>query len=121
MGTLGGGNHFLEIQRDETGRVFVMLHSGSRNLGKTICDEYHKRALAWSRTTGSRLPHDELAFLPAGSDDFDGYWSAMAFASRPQSRASPGSGPCSRREISMPKRCCQSASASSMSPTLTTA
>jgi tRNA-splicing ligase RtcB len=80
LGTLGGGNHFLEIQRDEAGRVFVMLHSGSRHLGKTICDEYHKRALAWSRASGSRLPHDELAFLPAGSDDFDGYWSAMTFA-----------------------------------------
>ena len=80
LGTLGGGNHFLEIQRDEAGRVFVMLHSGSRNLGKAICDEYHKRALAWNRTSGSRLPHDELAFLPAGSDDFDGYWSAMGFA-----------------------------------------
>jgi len=80
LGTLGGGNHFLEIQRDEAGRVYVMLHSGSRSLGKTICDEYHGRALAWSRVSGSRLPHDELAFLAAGSDDFDGYWSAMAFA-----------------------------------------
>ena len=46
LGTLGGGNHFLEVQRDEAGPVFVMLHSGSRSLGKTICDEFHKRALA---------------------------------------------------------------------------
>ena len=49
LGTLGGGNHFLELQRDEAGTVFVMLHSGSRSLGKTICDEFHKRALAQNR------------------------------------------------------------------------
>jgi tRNA-splicing ligase RtcB len=82
LGTLGGGNHFLELQRDEAGAVFVMLHSGSRNLGKTICDEYHKRALAQNRAWASALPHDELAFLPVGTDDFVGYWSAMEFALR---------------------------------------
>ena len=82
LGTLGGGNHFLELQCDESGRVFVMLHSGSRNLGKTICDEYQQRALAFDRASHIRLPHDELAYLPANSDDFDGYWSAMEFALR---------------------------------------
>ena len=82
LGSLGGGNHFLELQRDEAGQVFVMLHSGSRSLGKAICDEYHKRALALDRAWHSRLPHDELAFLPVGSDDFVGYWSAMEFALR---------------------------------------
>ena len=82
LGSLGGGNHFLELQRDEAGTVFVMLHSGSRNLGKTICDEYHKRALAQNRTWHVALPHDELAFLPVGTDDFVGYWSAMEFALR---------------------------------------
>jgi tRNA-splicing ligase RtcB len=82
LGPLGGGNHFLELQRDEAGTVFVMLHSGSRNLGKTICDEYHKRALAQNRAWASALPHDELAFLPVGTDDFVGYWSAMEFALR---------------------------------------
>jgi len=82
LGTLGGGNHFLELQRDEAGTVFVMLHSGSRNLGKTICDEFHKRALAHDRAWHSALPHDELAYLPVGTDDFVGYWSAMEFALR---------------------------------------
>ena len=82
LGTLGGGNHFLEVQRDEAGRVFVMIHSGSRSLGKTICDEYHKRALAQNRAWFSRIPHDELAFLPIGTDDFVGYWSAMEYALR---------------------------------------
>jgi tRNA-splicing ligase RtcB (3'-phosphate/5'-hydroxy nucleic acid ligase) len=82
LGTLGGGNHFLELQRDEAGQVFVMLHSGSRSLGKTICDEFHKRALAQNRAWHAVLPHDELAFLPVGTDDFVGYWSAMEFALR---------------------------------------
>ena len=82
LGTLGGGNHFLEIQRDGNGRVFVMLHSGSRSLGKAICDESHKRALALNKAWHSDLPHDELAYLPVGSDEFGAYWKAMAFALR---------------------------------------
>src|ERR671930_504431 len=61
LGTLGSGNHFLELQRDEQGRVFVMLHSGSRNLGKTICDAFHKLALAENLAGGMPLPHRELA------------------------------------------------------------
>jgi tRNA-splicing ligase RtcB len=82
LGSLGGGNHFLELQRDEAGTVFVMLHSGSRNLGKTICDEYHKRALAQNKAWHADLPHNELAYLPIGTDDYAGYWSAMEFALR---------------------------------------
>ena len=82
LGTLGSGNHFLELQRDEEGRVFVMLHSGSRSLGKTICDEFHKRALAQNTAWHSELPHPELAYLPLGTDDHAGYWSAMEFALR---------------------------------------
>ena len=82
LGTLGGGNHFLELQRDEAGTVFVMLHSGSRNLGKTICDEFHKRALAQNKAWHADLPHDELAYLPVGTDDYARYWSAMEFALR---------------------------------------
>ena len=82
LGTLGGGNHFLELQRDEARTVFVMLHSGSRSLGKAICDEFQKRALAQNRAWHSVLPHDELAYLPVGTDDFVGYWSAMEFALR---------------------------------------
>jgi len=82
LGTLGSGNHFLEVQRDEAGRVFVMLHSGSRSLGKNVCDEFHKRALAQNLAWHAKLPHRELAYLPVGADDFTGYWSAMTFALR---------------------------------------
>jgi tRNA-splicing ligase RtcB len=82
LGTLGSGNHFLEIQRDEAGRVFVMLHSGSRRLGKTICDTFHRRALAHDRAAGLPLPHPELAYFPQATEDFDDYWAAMTYALR---------------------------------------
>ena len=62
--------------------MFVMLHSGSRSLGKTICDEFHKRALAQNLAWHAQLPHRELAYLPVGTNDFVGYWSAMEFALR---------------------------------------
>jgi tRNA-splicing ligase RtcB (3'-phosphate/5'-hydroxy nucleic acid ligase) len=82
IGTLGSGNHFLEVQRDTEGRIYVMLHSGSRSLGKTICDAFHKRALALNERWYSQLPHKELAFLPVGTPEFEGYWSAMTYALR---------------------------------------
>lgn len=80
LGTLGGGNHFLEVQRDEAGRVYFMLHSGSRSLGKNICDFYVKSALALNKKWHSELPDSELAFLPTGTPEYSGYWSAMNFA-----------------------------------------
>jgi tRNA-splicing ligase RtcB len=82
LGTLGSGNHLLELQCDEAGAVFVMLHSGSRSLGKTICDAFHKHALAENRRWHAELPHDELAYLPTGTSGFEGYWAAMTFALR---------------------------------------
>lgn len=82
LGTLGSGNHFLEIQRDAEGAVFVMLHSGSRNLGKTVCDEFHRRALKQNLLWGSELPDKELAYLPLETEDHRAYWAAMQFALR---------------------------------------
>jgi len=83
VGTLGGGNHFLEVQRDDDNRVYFMLHSGSRNLGKQICDLFAKRALAVDRQAGRTLPDPELAYLRFDEDeDADRYWDAMTFALR---------------------------------------
>jgi tRNA-splicing ligase RtcB len=82
LGTLGSGNHFLELQRDEAGAVVVMLHSGSRSLGKNTCDAFHKRALAENLRWHAELPHRELAYFPVGTDGFEGYWAAMEFALR---------------------------------------
>ena len=83
VGTLGGGNHFLEVQRDEENRVYFMLHSGSRNLGKQICDLFAKRALQVDRAAGRELPDPELAYLRVDEDeDAQRYWDSMTFALR---------------------------------------
>ncbi|MFN8619569.1 MAG: RtcB family protein [Chloroflexota bacterium] len=82
LGSLGSGNHFLELQRDDAGRVVVMLHSGSRGLGKAVCDAFHALALKECKRWSIDLPHNELAYLPMGTDGFHGYWEAMTFALR---------------------------------------
>ena len=65
LGTLGGGNHFIEIQRSETGGVWVMLHSGSRNMGQRIASYYHHEAKQLNGDMGIELPDPDLAFIPA--------------------------------------------------------
>ena len=83
VGTLGGGNHFLEVQRDDENRVHFMLHSGSRNLGKQICDVFAKRALDVCRKGRRELPDPELAYLRFDTDDdAHAYWASMEFALR---------------------------------------
>jgi tRNA-splicing ligase RtcB len=83
LGTLGGGNHFLEVQRDDGNRVYFMLHSGSRNLGKQICDLFARRALEVDRAARRELPDPELAYLLFDEDaDAVRYWDAMTFALR---------------------------------------
>ena len=44
IGTLGGGNHFIELQEDDQGMLAVMIHSGSRHFGKSVCDYFHYKA-----------------------------------------------------------------------------
>ena len=64
LGTLGGGNHFLEVQRDPaTNEIFFMLHSGSRSLGKKLCDVHAKVALAWCNANRHVFPDKDLASL----------------------------------------------------------
>ncbi len=82
LGTMGSGNHFLELQRDPEGRVYVMLHSGSRSLGKAICDAFSQRALELDRRRDLELPDRELAYLPDDSDEHHAYWAAMTYALR---------------------------------------
>jgi len=79
MGTLGGGNHFIELQADELGYVYVMLHSGSRGLGKRIGDFYHKQAVELCERYRTPLPTKDLAFFPAGTEENSNYVDAMNF------------------------------------------
>lgn len=69
-GTLGGGNHFIELQQDEEGMLCVMLHSGSRNIGKTVCDYFHQKARALNRAYYSAVADEyRLSFLPQDSPE----------------------------------------------------
>ena len=80
LGSLGGGNHFIELQEDREGMLWLMLHSGSRNLGYRIARYYHQTALDWNTAGGYRLPDRELAFLEASSFDGIDYIRDMTFA-----------------------------------------
>jgi tRNA-splicing ligase RtcB len=73
-GTLGGGNHFLEVCVDEDdARVWILLHSGSRNIGKVTAERHIDKAKEWTRRSGARPPNPELAHLEEGSAAFDAY------------------------------------------------
>jgi len=69
IGTLGGGNHFIEIQKDPEGFIWVMIHSGSRNIGKKVADHYNERAKNENWRWFSSVPKEvDLAFLPLESE-----------------------------------------------------
>jgi tRNA-splicing ligase RtcB len=93
LGTLGAGNHFLEIQRVEEvfddraaramgitgpGQVMVMIHTGSRGCGYQICDDWLKVMHAAFRKYGIRLPDEQLACAPVNSFEAQDYFKAMA-------------------------------------------
>jgi tRNA-splicing ligase RtcB len=101
LGTLGSGNHFVEVQRVdsifdpaaatlglETEGVTVMIHTGSRGLGHQVCDDHLDVMLDASRKYGIELPDRQLCCAPLGSDEAKAYWGAMnaaanfAFANR---------------------------------------
>ncbi|MFZ2960300.1 MAG: RtcB family protein [Candidatus Ozemobacteraceae bacterium] len=80
LGTLGGGNHFIELQADEKEVVWLMLHSGSRNLGYRIASFYHHLAQKLNAQWHADLPSADLAFLPADSKEGQDYIRDMNFA-----------------------------------------
>lgn len=80
IGTLGGGNHFLELQVDELGNVWLMLHSGSRNVGKTLAEVAIGEARKEAESRGDKLPDKDLAWLAEGSESFNGYMEALMWA-----------------------------------------
>lgn len=81
IGTLGGGNHFIELQEDENGYLGIMIHSGSRHFGKMVCDYYHKKAREQNELWYSQVPDEfRLAFLPVSSKEGKEYirWMQLA-------------------------------------------
>ncbi len=80
VGTLGGGNHFIELQRDDEGWLWIMIHSGSRNLGKQVCNYYSRVAMILNeRYFSSVKPELNLPFLPLKTKEFNEYWSEMQY------------------------------------------
>ncbi len=80
VGTLGGGNHFIELQRDEDDNLWIMIHSGSRNLGKQVGDYYNNMAATLNARWHSVVSPDiQLPFLPMGSKEFGMYWNEMKY------------------------------------------
>lgn len=82
MGTLGSGNHFIEICLDEAHQVWVMLHSGSRGIGNAIGNYFIERAKKDLQQWDVHLPDADLAYLPEGSTNFDDYIEAIDWAQR---------------------------------------
>jgi len=80
LGTLGGGNHFIEIQKGSDGFVWVMIHSGSRNLGKKVADYYNKIAVNLNEKYYSSVPKEhQLAFLPIDTHEAKLYLAEMNY------------------------------------------
>jgi len=95
LGTLGAGNHFLEIQAvdkiflpdvakafgiEKPGQVLVMIHTGSRGFGHQVCTDYLRILESKFRDEIKKLPDRELVYAPAGTNECDDYFSAMAAA-----------------------------------------
>lgn len=80
LGTLGGGNHFIEVCLDEADRVWFMLHSGSRGVGNAIGNLFIELAKADMRQHIANLPDKELAYFEEGSRHFDDYVEAVQWA-----------------------------------------
>ena len=82
LGTLGGGNHFIEVCLDEADRVWVMLHSGSRGTGNALGRHFIRLAKRDMERHLARLPAKDLAYLEEGSDHFADYVDAVRWAQR---------------------------------------
>ena len=80
MGTLGGGNHFIELCLDESQRAWVMLHSGSRGIGNAIGGYFIQLAKKDAERHHLQLPHRDLAYFQEGARHFDDYVEAVGWA-----------------------------------------
>jgi len=80
LGTLGGGNHFIEIQKGDDGNIWIMIHSGSRNLGFTVANYYNKLAVKLNQKWFSVVDKkQELAFLPIETEEAKAYLREMNY------------------------------------------
>ncbi|MFV3408718.1 RtcB family protein [Bdellovibrio bacteriovorus] len=80
LGSLGGGNHFIEICTDEEGAVWVMLHSGSRNVGKSLAEEHIRGAKGEIARLAVKLPDPDLAYYVEGTTEYENYMRDLEWA-----------------------------------------
>ncbi|MGW8566799.1 RtcB family protein [Isoptericola sp. NPDC055881] len=82
LGSLGSGNHFIEVTADETGAVWLFLHSGSRGIGNRIAQHHIAVAQQQAAQWWIPLPDRDLAYLVEGTDEFDRYVAELRWAQR---------------------------------------
>ena len=82
LGSLGSGNHFIEVTADETETVWLFLHSGSRGVGNRIAQHHIKVAQQYAERNWIQLPDRDLAYLVEGTDEFDRYIEELTWAQR---------------------------------------
>ncbi|WP_102142850.1 RtcB family protein [Mycobacterium hubeiense] len=80
LGTLGGGNHFIELCLDRDDAVWMFLHAGSRGVGNRIATRHIKVAQQWCRSRHITLPNADLAYLEEGTPEFDAYLRELRWA-----------------------------------------
>jgi tRNA-splicing ligase RtcB (3'-phosphate/5'-hydroxy nucleic acid ligase) len=80
LGSLGSGNHFIEVSLDEADRVWLFLHSGSRGVGNKLATRHIKVAQQWCERAWIQLPDPDLAYLVEGTDDFWAYLRDLRWA-----------------------------------------
>ncbi|MFF2496613.1 RtcB family protein [Agromyces sp. NPDC058064] len=80
LGTLGSGNHFIEVSLDEADRVWLFLHSGSRGVGNKIAQHHIKVAQRLAKQWWIELPNPDLAYLVEGSPEFTRYIAELRWA-----------------------------------------
>ncbi|MEQ9001475.1 MAG: RtcB family protein [Coleofasciculus sp. B1-GNL1-01] len=80
LGSLGGGNHFIEVCLDTEDSVWLMLHSGSRNIGNRLAQCHISTAKELAKLAENRLPDPDLAYFIAGTPEFAAYWRDLQWA-----------------------------------------
>lgn len=78
IGTLGGGNHFIEIQQGSDGFIWIMVHSGSRNIGYRVANHYHNQAKKENTHNKEDVPQD-LSYFLRGTEGYDNYFNEMNY------------------------------------------
>jgi tRNA-splicing ligase RtcB (3'-phosphate/5'-hydroxy nucleic acid ligase) len=80
LGSLGGGNHFLEVCVDAEDNVWLMLHSGSRNIGNMLAQRHIETGRELARLANNPLPDPDLAYFVSGTPEFAAYWHDLQWA-----------------------------------------